>query len=269
MSWKDDRSKKKRENLRAFKKHHYRNISKNERENPSSGRLRPEPEYNQRVLVDIADSSDDKFSFRSNQVVTGWSPLNSDDEEMYERMNAPDFETLRDTPTGNSYTTLSSEKDWETDANSKDEDKNFEKISYFTLNLALINAGLETIPFYKRMDYDSNMFEKQEIKRMNVEAEMAESKYQTVLNTYELNKTGTKENELQNPSKDSVLNAEENLKNEEVDEISNTVGALTVESEKENLSESHTEDKKLDESTKQTPDNTVQEMQEWLDKVLE
>lgn len=168
-------------------KSHYRNKSKYCTTSSSSGHVEPVRGY-----VDVVDSSDERFVDRnewikaSPKVKGGKSyPMDLDDlpggDEENEHMRAGDFKCMSQLPSGmGGHFKFSSEKQWE-QAETEDFLDNTEASEYFTLNLKLLNVGLQTIPFYKRMDYSSAMFSKEQLQTMENEAEEAEKLYQNVL----------------------------------------------------------------------------------------
>lgn len=168
-------------------KSHYRNKSKYCKTSSSSG---PEPI---RGYVDVVDSSDERFVDRNEwikgrgQNVKHQMEYNHDldvlnlEDEANEQMQARDFHMLSQMPMSvGGHFKFSSEKQWEQAENETFLD-NTEASEYFTLNLKLINVGLQTIPFYKRMDFASSMFTNDQLINMEKSAELAEKSYQNVL----------------------------------------------------------------------------------------
>ncbi|XP_055913975.1 uncharacterized protein LOC129947446 [Eupeodes corollae] len=163
MESKDNRHKDKRSSM----KHHKKNFH---RKNNGSSQVEII-----RSLIDVADSSDDRISGRPIY----WSSKAIDSDIDNEQMHAADFELLTQMPNSvGGHFQFTSEKNWE----SEDMFLNKTQASeYFTLDLNLLNAGLQTIPFYKRLDFPSSWFGKSRLKAMNNAADIAEKQYQTVL----------------------------------------------------------------------------------------
>ncbi|KAM7349200.1 apoptosis and caspase activation inhibitor isoform 1-T3 [Cochliomyia hominivorax] len=185
MEGKDNRSKDKRYKMKS----HYRNKSKYCTTSSSSGQMETVRGY-----VNVVDSSDERFVDRNEWIKGGPStrvksaktyPMDLEDlpagDEENEHMRAGDFKNMSQLPAGmGGHFKFASEKQWE-QAENEDFLDNTEASEYFTLNLKLLNVGLQTIPFYKRMDYSASMFSKEQLQTMEKEAEEAEKSYQNVL----------------------------------------------------------------------------------------
>ncbi|XP_073835677.1 apoptosis and caspase activation inhibitor isoform X2 [Musca autumnalis] len=182
MEGKDNRSKDKRHKMKTF----YRNKSKYCKTSSSSEKQEPIRGY-----VDVVDSSDERFMDRNEwvkgrgqRVTTQMEYVNMDmnlEDEENEQMRAGDFHLMSQMPLSvGGHFKFSSEKQWEQAENEAFLD-NTEASEYFTLNLKLINVGLQTIPFYKRMDFSSSMFTNEQLVGMEKTAELAEKTYQNVL----------------------------------------------------------------------------------------
>ncbi|KAH8387883.1 hypothetical protein KR093_010158, partial [Drosophila rubida] len=155
-----------------------------------------------RSLVDVADSSDEPRFNRK-----GWSsgtrslapqqsremppPDGEDDDDMHQTNGAPldenaraqlragDYKQMAQFPSmGGGHFSFGAEKEWNNIAEGQTQLHTKAASSYFTLNLGLLNAGLQTIPFYKRMDYSSSMFTRRQIVAQTEAAERAERTYQ-------------------------------------------------------------------------------------------
>lgn len=191
-----------------------------------------------RGVIDVADSSDDRYAVRYNK--TGWVTnvvpdlddltLNDDDDEENAQMQAGDFDLLSQLPTSfGGHFKFASEKNWDTDSDVPFLDKS-EASEYFTLNLKLLNVGLQTIPFYKRMDYASSMFTKQQLTSMDKAAEAAEKQYQKVLQEHESNpkiKANSANSKGKASAKSQLSTNVENKteKDDELDELLSMTGA--------------------------------------------
>ncbi|XP_055844702.1 uncharacterized protein LOC129911069 isoform X2 [Episyrphus balteatus] len=180
MEGKDNRHKDKRSSMKHHKKSFHRKSTGN---GSSSSQVEVI-----RGVIDVADSSDDRFTGRPMP----W-PSKEIDSELEvdienEQLRAADFELLTQMPNSvGGHFQFSSEKNWDS------EDMLLEKTEaseYFTLDLNLLNAGLQTIPFYKRLDFSSSWFSKSQLKGMNSAAEIAEKQYQIVVKEHESNHKG-------------------------------------------------------------------------------
>ncbi|XP_017065194.1 uncharacterized protein LOC108103945 [Drosophila eugracilis] len=204
MSGKDDRSKEKRRNMKQYNHHHKKDQG---RSTTSSG---SPPPTSRRSMVDVADSSDEpRFARRGNWQSGGGGggrsslppqrnrdlletlPSDSDyvaelgldgapiDENARAQLRAGDFQQLAQFSTlGGGHFTFGSEREWANVAEGQTKLNTKAASGYFTLNLSRLNAGLQTIPFYKRMDYPASFFTKAQIVAQEEAAERAETTYQ-------------------------------------------------------------------------------------------
>ncbi|XP_062139361.1 uncharacterized protein LOC133848012 [Drosophila sulfurigaster albostrigata] len=200
MSGKDDRSK---DNRRNMKQHKYYHKQQQQQQRGGNNTSSSSPQTNAvRSLVDVADSSDEPRFARKN-----WSsgtrslapqqsremppPDGEDDDDMEQAGGAPldenaraqlragDYKQMAQFPSmGGGHFSFGAEKEWNNIAEGQTQLHTKAASSYFTLNLGLLNAGLLTIPFYKRMDYSSSMFTRQQIVTQTEAAERAERTYQ-------------------------------------------------------------------------------------------
>lgn len=168
------------------------------------------PPTSRRSMVDVADSSDEpRFARRGNWQVGGAGtgggrsslapqrnrnlldtlPSDMDDVENLDgapidesaraQLRAGDYKQLSQFPSlGGAHFTFGSEKEWTSVADGQTKLNTKAAVGYFTLNLTRLNAGLQTIPFYKRMDYPSSFFTRQQILAQEEAAEKAEVLYQ-------------------------------------------------------------------------------------------
>ncbi|XP_017115157.1 uncharacterized protein LOC108137765 [Drosophila elegans] len=202
MSGKDDRSKDKRRNMKQYNHHHKKDQG---RSTTSSG---SPPPTSRRSMVDVADSSDEpRFPRRGNWQSGGSGrslltpqrnrdlldtlPSDTDDvehmgldgapidENARAQLRAGDFQQLAQFPSlGGGHFTFGSEREWANVAEGQTKLHTKAASGYFTLNLTRLNAGLQTIPFYKRMDYPAGMFTRAQIVAQEEAAERAEAVYQ-------------------------------------------------------------------------------------------
>ncbi|EDX01484.1 uncharacterized protein LOC6524519 isoform X1 [Drosophila yakuba] len=202
MSGKDDRSKEKRRNMKQYNHHHKKEQG---RSTTSSG---SPPPNSRRSMVDVADSSDEpRFPRRGNwqssgagrsslapqrnrdmldtlpsdtddveQLGLGGAPI---DENARAQLRAGDFQQMAQFPSlGGGHFTFGSEREWANVADGQTKLHTKAASGYFTLNLTRLNAGLQTIPFYKRMDYPASLFTRAQIVAQEEAAERAETVYQ-------------------------------------------------------------------------------------------
>ncbi|XP_017045707.1 uncharacterized protein LOC108091172 [Drosophila ficusphila] len=203
MSGKDDRFKEKRRNMKQYNHHHKKDQG---RSTTSSG---SPPPTSRRSMVDVADSSDEpRFPRRGNWQSSGGAgrsslapqrnrdlldtlPSDTDDvgpmgldgapidENARAQMRAGDFQQLAQFPSlGGGHFTFGSEREWASVAEGQTKLHTKAASGYFTLNLTRLNAGLQTIPFYKRMDYPAGLFTRAQIVAQEEAAERAEAVYQ-------------------------------------------------------------------------------------------
>ncbi|XP_034670854.1 uncharacterized protein LOC117903131 [Drosophila subobscura] len=205
MSGKDDRSKEKRRNMKQYTHH------KQQRRGTTTTTSSSSPQTTAvRSIVDVADSSDEpRFARKGNWASGGGSrgsalapqmnrdlldvlPSDTDDvdhlgvdtgapidESARAQLRAGDYKQLTQFPNlGGGHFTFGSEKEWNSIAEGQTQLHTKAASGYFTLNLVRLNAGLQTIPFYKRMDYPASMFTRQQIVAQTEAAERAETLYQ-------------------------------------------------------------------------------------------
>ncbi|TDG40969.1 hypothetical protein AWZ03_012614 [Drosophila navojoa] len=201
MSEKDNRS---RENRKNMKQHKYYPQSHRGGNNTSSSSPKA---TTVRSIVDVADSSDEPRFGRK-----GWSsgtrsvapqknrnmldtlpPSDSEDvdhlvdgapidESARAQLRAGDYKQMSQFPSmGGGHFTFGVEKEWSNIAEGQAQVPTKAASGYFTLNLSLLNCGLQTIPFYKRMDYSPAMFTRSQIIAQNEAAEQAELIYQELV----------------------------------------------------------------------------------------
>lgn len=205
-----------RSNRRNMKQHKYHNKQQQQQHRAGGGAgggntSSSSPQATTvRSLVDVADSSDEPRFARK-----GWSsggtrgtlapqknrdmldtlpPTSGDDLDMEMDVNgapidenaraqlrAGDYKQLSQFPSmGGGHFTFGVEKEWSNSAAQGQTQAQQAKPSrsYFTLNLSLLSCGLQTIPFYKRMDYPTSMFTRPQIVAQTEAAERAERIYQ-------------------------------------------------------------------------------------------
>ncbi|KAH8368196.1 hypothetical protein KR084_008317, partial [Drosophila pseudotakahashii] len=195
----------KRRNMKQYNHHHKKDQG---RSTTSSG---SPPPTSRRSMVDVADSSDEpRFPRRGNWQSGGGGaqsrsslapqrnrdlldtlPSDTDDVEQLGLDGAPidenaraqlragDFQQLAQFPSlGGGHFTFGSEREWASVAEGQTKLHTKAASGYFTLNLTRLNAGLQTIPFYKRMDYPASMFTRAQIVAQEEAAERAEVVYQ-------------------------------------------------------------------------------------------
>ncbi|KAH8364901.1 hypothetical protein KR200_001531, partial [Drosophila serrata] len=196
----------KRRNMKQYNHHHKKDQPKGRSTTTSSG---SPPPNSRRSMVDVADSSDEpRFPPRGNWQSGGTGrsvlapqrnrellntlPSDTDDvdqqlgldgtpidENARAQLRAGDFQQLAQFPNlGGGHFTFGSEREWNSVAEGQTKLNTKAASGYFTLNLSLLNAGLQTIPFYKRMDYSASMFTRQQIIAQDEAAERADAVYQ-------------------------------------------------------------------------------------------
>ncbi|KAH8420606.1 hypothetical protein KR009_012103, partial [Drosophila setifemur] len=204
----------KRRNMKQFGGGHHHKKDQG-RSTTSSGS--PPPPSSRRSMVDVADSSDEPRFARGrgnwqggagaggglggtgrsslapqrNRDLLDTLPSDMDDveelgldgapidENARAQLRAGDFQQLAQVPSlGGGHFTFGSEKEWTQVAEGQTKLHTKAAGGYFTLNLTRLNAGLQTIPFYKRMDYPSTMFTRQQIHVQEQAAKRAEAMYQ-------------------------------------------------------------------------------------------
>lgn len=214
--------------------------------------------------------------------------LGLEDEETNEQLLAGDYKLMSEMPVSiGGHFQFASEKQWTAaDSDEQSQLERTEASEYFTLNLKLLNLGLQTIPFYKRLDYPASLFTRAQVESMEKVAEAAETAYQPVLEDHLLNPRSVKVPKKKQSSDEQAEQKAEGKKEEkktsmldELDELLNMTdtaanstagikttagsttpdhnmpGSLAVRS-KGNINGSGTEANKSD-------------IQEWLDNVLE
>ncbi|XP_065364420.1 uncharacterized protein Aven [Calliphora vicina] len=275
MEGKDNRSKDKRHKMKS----HYRNKSKYCTTSSSSGQVETVRGY-----VDVVDSSDERFVDRNDWIRGGQPvkaaktyPLEMDDfpagDEENEQMRAGDFNTMSQLPSGmGGHFKFSSEKQWEQAENSEFLD-NTEASEYFTLNLKLLNVGLQTVPFYKRMDYSSSMFSKDQLQSMEKEAEAAEKLYQNVLKEHIENpriKINSASRKTNSAKSQKSLKAKSPEAPDELDELLSMTSKVSVKSGANTPAlKPATPDNKSAAGGSSTGAENKDDIQQWLDNVLD
>ncbi|KAH8235529.1 hypothetical protein KR032_002090, partial [Drosophila birchii] len=199
----------KRRNMKQYNHHHKKDQAKGQGRSTTTSSGSPPPN-SRRSMVDVADSSDEpRFPPRGNWQSGGAGrsvlapqrnrdllntlPSDTDDvdqqhlgldgapidENARAQLRAGDFQQLAQFPNlGGGHFTFGSEREWNSVAEGQTKLHTKAASGYFTLNLSRLNAGLQTIPFYKRMDYSASMFTRQQIIAQEEAAERAEAVYQ-------------------------------------------------------------------------------------------
>lgn len=140
----------------------------------SSGTRSLAPQKNRDVLDTLPPSDPEDV----DHLVDG-APIN---ENARAQLRAGDYKQMSQFPSmGGGHFTFGAEKEWSNLAEGQTELHTKAASGYFTLNLTLLNYGLQTIPFYKRMDYSPSMFTRSQIIAQNEAAEEAEHIYQELL----------------------------------------------------------------------------------------
>uniref|UniRef100_T1PAN0 DEAD/DEAH box helicase n=1 Tax=Musca domestica TaxID=7370 RepID=T1PAN0_MUSDO len=279
MEGKDNRSKEKRHKMKTF----YRNKSKYCKTSSSSEKQDPIRGY-----VDVVDSSDERFVDRNEWVkgrgqrlttqmeYTRDMGINLEDEEN-EQMRAGDFHLMSQMPLSvGGHFKFSSEKQWE-QAENEAFLENTEASEYFTLNLKLINVGLQSIPFYKRMDFSASMFTNEQLIGMEKSAELAEKTYQNVLKEHidnpriQISSASRRTNSAKS-QKSQASNAKKPA-TEAPDELDELLNMTTDQMSKASVQSGRNTPAT---NAPSTPGNTVKpsgdnkdDIQQWLDNVLE
>ncbi|KAL9871733.1 uncharacterized protein LOC119634407 [Glossina fuscipes] len=275
MEGKDNRSKDKRHKMKA----HFRSKSKYCTNSSSSG-----PNDTVRSVVDVVDSSDERFI-----EVHEWSkggrrcpaqkqrdyPLEMDSENPEnEQMRAGDFKLMSQLPTSiGGHFQFSTEKQWEIAENDQLLNKT-EASEYFKFNLQLLNVGLQTIPFYKRMDYAASMFSAEQLLNMEKASEASEKIYQQVLKEH-IENPKLKINSGSQKSRDSARSQKpekpltDNETNDELEDLLNisTDPAAKIDLPKSQETSANVEPDRHLPGVKGAENKN--EIQEWLDNVLE
>lgn len=215
------------------------------------------------------------------------SDLDLDDyEETNEQMLAGDYKVMSEMPMSiGGYFQFSTEKNWTAaDSDEQSQLERTEASEYFTLNLRLLNLGLTTIPFYKRLDYPANLFTGKQIEAMENLSNSAEKAYQQVLKDHIKNPRSLK-NEKEK-EKDAEGNTEEKNKeapivSDELDELLNITDTATNPISSINTSSGPVATSPLQPNLKERPTTAAarnnsevaevnkNDIQEWLDNVLE
>lgn len=173
MEGKDNRNKEKRSSMKHYKRSFHG-------KNSSDGLNRNSQKEVCGGVIDVADSSDDRIIGAPISWSNNALDIEFEIDTENEQMRAADFDLLTKMPNSvGGHFQFSSEKNWDAEETIMD---NTEANEYFTLNLNLLSAGLQTIPFYKRLDFPTSWFLKNQIKNMNRAAEIAEKNYKIVLN---------------------------------------------------------------------------------------
>lgn len=260
-------------------KSHYRNKSKYCTTSSSSGQVETVRGY-----VDVVDSSDERFVDRNDWIRGGQTvkaaktyPLKLDDfpagDEENEQMRAGDFNTMSQLPSAMSgHFKFSSEKQWDQAETSEFLD-NTEASEYFTLNFKLLNVGLQTVPFYKRMDYSSSMFSKDQQQSMEKEAEAGEKLYQNVLKEHIENpriKINSASRKTNSAKSQKSLKAKSPEAPDELDELLNMTSKVSVKSGSNTPAlKPATPDNKSAAGGSSTGAENKDDIQQWLDNVLD
>ncbi|XP_017870164.1 PREDICTED: uncharacterized protein LOC108618596 [Drosophila arizonae] len=207
MSEKDNRSRDNRKNMKQHKYYHKQQQQQQSHRGGNNTSSSSPKATTVRSIVDVADSSDEPRFGRK-----GWSsgtrslapqknrdmldtlpPSDSEDvdhlvdgapidENARAQLRAGDYKQMSQFPSmGGGHFTFGVEKEWSNIAEGQTQMHTKAASGYFTLNLSLLNCGLQTIPFYKRMDYSPAMFTRSQIIAQNEAAERAERIYQELL----------------------------------------------------------------------------------------
>ncbi|XP_037934759.1 uncharacterized protein LOC119669072 [Teleopsis dalmanni] len=254
MASKDDRMKGKRKNLKKYDRR-----GAHEQSSSSS-----QSKHDTRGIIDIADSSDlDVIVPKAGrQKPMDYPPDIDDDNEGNRQLQAADFKQLSELPISiGGHFQFSSEKNWDTD--NDDLFDNTEVSEYFTLSLKVLNSGLKTIPFYKRMDYASGFFTNNQIINMEKSAEDAEKAYQDVLKQYLSQPKIKKGSSAKSTAtkKDPLAEAIDEGPTDELDDLLNMTAAQ--------VSQVQLDAPSVAATTVDTAINSnIEDDQKWLDDVL-
>ncbi|KAH8250510.1 hypothetical protein KR038_008556, partial [Drosophila bunnanda] len=199
----------KRRSMKQYNHHHKKDQPKGQGRSTTTSSGSPPPN-SRRSMVDVADSSDEpRLPLRGNWQSGGAGrsvlapqrnrdllntlPSDTDDldqqqlgldgapidENARAQLRAGDFQQLAQFPNmGGGHFTFGSEREWNSVAEGHTKLHTKAASGYFTLNLSRLNAGLQTIPFYKRMDYSASLFTRQQIIAQEEAAERADAIYQ-------------------------------------------------------------------------------------------
>ncbi|XP_068154528.1 uncharacterized protein Aven [Drosophila tropicalis] len=208
MLGKDDRSKDKRKKMKQLKQ------TRRGTTTTTTSSSSPPGTAKARSIVDIADSSDEprfnrkplssaggggnwsssrpsSLAAQKNRDLVGTLPPTDDtddleldlngapiDENARAQLRAADYQQLSQFASmGGGHFSFGAEKEWNNIGQTKEQAAPISQ-KLFTLNLGLLNSGLQTIPFYKLMDYPTSMFTRQQLQEQNKAAERAEKVYQ-------------------------------------------------------------------------------------------
>lgn len=258
--------------------------------------MKPEGAIQGIIQSDESDESDER-AFSKKHLANNWSRYDeeSEEERFGEDPNLLDFQALAQQPSGlASHFQFSSEKYWgEREEQDPEEHPARKECSkYFTMNVKLLNAGLQTIPFYKRMDYDKSMFSEFDIHRMDAEAEMAEEKYKTVLKEQLKNPSRAQSAQSSKKSKSRPgtgappatpaaapkPSQSTDEKDEALDELLNMTNKVSELEVKDEPTEATAQDAKSTEAEAEKPPQdasnpgtveTKEDIQQWLDDILD
>lgn len=249
-----------------------------------------------RGYVDVVDSSDERFiesnpwrggMAAGNKVAAGggrkvikqqrdfpedYYDLPPMDDDANEQMRAGDFKLMTQLPTSvGGHFKFSSEKQWEEQAENDTILEGTEASEYFTLNLKLINLGLQTIPFYKRMDYSAAMFSNEQIVNMEKKAEEAEKAYQLALKEHienpriQINSASRKTNSARSQKPAAAANAGP----DELDELLNMTANVDIKSGAQTPRTVASPGSQTVPATAGATTDNKDDIQQWLDNVLD
>lgn len=144
---------------------------------PTQNQTTPTETVQESIPID-EPSADQQYSKRA--IVSNADKYQEIVEEKNEQMLAADFSKLLSNPQSiGGHFQFKGEKSWN-DGPSGIEKANKLFSNYFNLNLSLLNESVLTLPFYKRIQINENVFTEKEINEMNEKAKLSRAKYDKI-----------------------------------------------------------------------------------------
>lgn len=237
----------------------------------SGGRGTLAPQKNRDMLDTLPPSSGDDLELELD--VNG-API---DENARAQLRAGDYKQMSQFPSmGGGHFTFGVEKEWNNVAQGQTQAK--PSRGYFTLNLSLLSCGLQTIPFYKRMDYPTSMFTRPQIVAQTEAAERAERIYQERV-LRELNPNASVPNENETSPKSRIASAKSTkpepaaVQPAEPDELDELLAMTNTQLEQTSLANTPSTlpfAMPMPRPTTATPSSAPKnDVEQWLDSVLD
>lgn len=235
--------------------------------------------------------------YSKRTVVSNWDryaelPDNDEDDDNGQ-LTAPDFELLLTTPKSIDHFTLASERSWlENDASASDESSMASTL--FKLNVANLKTGIGHLPFHLRQGLPHDMFTNDEIRDMNYRVNFFENENQNSREANPINQnllnvliSNTDEN-VNNKSKTkietsvSLVQDDKSAKiksaSESGDDLEELIQATRIQDQPTSIkltpttfaasSKAPTQIKTISQSSTKKPSNRTENIQDWLDDIL-